>query len=114
MKIDTSLVRGGLGLLLLDSLLGSLGDLSTLLRLLDGLDDTNSNGLPHITDGETTKRRILVVGLNTHRFAWHKLGYASITRLDELGRLLKNLSTSSVNLLDQLGKLASDVSGVAI
>jgi hypothetical protein len=37
----------------------------TLLGLLDGLDDTDSNGLPHITDGETTKRRVLVVA-STH------------------------------------------------
>jgi len=38
---------------------------SRLVGLLDGLDDTDSHGLPHVTDGETTKRRILVVRLDT-------------------------------------------------
>ena len=35
-----------------------------LLRLVDALDDTDGNGLPHVTDGETTERRVLVVRLN--------------------------------------------------
>jgi len=35
-----------------------------LLSLVDGLDDTDGNGLSHITDGETTERRVLIVGLN--------------------------------------------------
>jgi len=42
-------------LLLATSLLGGLGDLAgTLVLLVDGLDDTDSNGLTHVTDGETT------------------------------------------------------------
>ena len=39
--------------------------LATLFGLVDGFDDADSNGLPHVTDGETTERRVLVVGLNT-------------------------------------------------
>ena len=35
------------------------------LSLVDGFDDPNGNSLSHVTDGETTKRRVLVVGLNT-------------------------------------------------
>ena len=89
-------------------------DKLTLSTLLHQLDDTNGNCLPHITDGETTKRRILVVALDTHRFAGYKLSYTSITRLDELGLVLNGLSTSPVDLLNQLGELASNVSGVTI
>jgi hypothetical protein len=59
--------------------------LSTLLRFIDRFDDPNGNGLPHITNGETTKRGVLIVALYTHRFAGHKLGNASIAGLDELG-----------------------------
>jgi hypothetical protein len=93
---------------------GKVPTLATLLGLLDRLDDTDGNGLPHITNGETTERRILVVALNAHGLAGNKLGNASITRLDELGRLLKNLSASPVNLLNQLGELAGNVGGVTI
>ena len=87
---------------------------SSLLSLVDGLDDTNSNGLSHVTDGETTKWGILVVGLNTHWLRRHQLHNASITRLDELGRRLHGLTSSAVDLLDELRELASDVGGVAI
>jgi hypothetical protein len=38
---------------------------SSLLSLLDGLDDTDGNSLPHVTNGETTKRRVFIVGFNT-------------------------------------------------
>jgi len=37
---------------------------------------------------KTTKRWVLVVGLNTHRLAWDKLDDAGITRFDKLGRVL--------------------------
>lgn len=41
---------------------------TSLLGLVDGLDDADSDGLPHVTDSETTERRVLVVRLNTlHR-----------------------------------------------
>ena len=36
---------------------------SRLFGLVDGFDDTNGNGLSHVTDGETTERRVLVVRL---------------------------------------------------
>ena len=37
---------------------------TSLVGLLNGLDDTDGDGLPHVTDGETTERRILVVRLD--------------------------------------------------
>jgi len=102
-------------LFLLGSLLSGLGDLSTLaIGLLDGLDDTDGNGLPHVTDGESTKRRILIVGLNTHRLAWDKLHDGGITRLDELGGRFHGLTGTTIDLLEELGKLACNMGSVAI
>jgi len=75
-------------LLLLGSFLSGLCHLSSLLSLVDGFDDADGDGLPHVTDGETTKRGVLVVRLNTHRLAWDKLDDASITRFDKLGVVL--------------------------
>ena len=102
-------------LLLLGSLLRRLGDLATrLVGLLDRLDDADGDGLTHVTDGETTKRRVLVVGLDTHGLAWDKFSNASITRLDGLGASFDRLSGTTIDLLDELSELASNVGGVAI
>jgi len=71
-------------LLLLGCFLGRLRDLSTrLIGLVYGLDDTDSNSLPHVTDGKTTKWRVFVIRFDTHRLRRNKLGNASVTRLDE-------------------------------
>jgi len=102
-------------LLLLRGLLSGLGDLAALaVGLLDTLDDTNGDGLPHVTDGEATKRRILVVGLDAHRLARDELDNAGIARLDELGRRLHDLTRSAIDLLNELGEFAGNVRGVAI
>lgn len=87
---------------------------SGLVGLINRLDDTDSNGLSHVTDGETTKRGVLVVGLNTHGLGGDELGNAGISHLDELGVGLDRLTRSAINLLDELGELASNVGSVAI
>jgi len=103
------------GNLFLGSLLGGLGDLaSTLVSLDDGLDDTDGDGLTHITDGETTEGRILSEGLNAHRLGGNHLDDSGITRLDELGPALNRLTRTAINLLEELGELAGDVGSVAI
>jgi hypothetical protein len=78
------------------------------------LDDTDSDGLTHITDGETTKGRIVGEGLDTHRLGWNHLDNGSITRLDELGGGFGRLSSTTVNLLEELGEFAGNVGSVAI
>ena len=89
--------------------------LATLaVGLLDGLDDTDGDGLPHVTDSETTERRVLVVGLNAHRLARDKLDDGGITRLDELRRRFHGLTCPSINLLEELGELAGNVGSVTI
>jgi len=73
--------------LLLGSLDSSLGDLTgtSLVRLGNGLDDTDGNGLTHVTDGETTERWVLGESLNTHGLGWHHLEMAASPDLMNLG-----------------------------
>jgi hypothetical protein len=100
--------------LFLGSLSGSLGDLASLVLLGDGLDDTDSNGLTHVTDGETTKRGVVSESLNAHGLGGNHLDDGSVTRLDELGGVLNRLSGTAVDLLEELRELASNVGSVAI
>ena len=92
-----------------------LGDLATsLLGLGNALDDTDSDGLTHVTDGKTTKRRIVGECLNAHGLAGNHLDDGSITRLDELGVVLHRLAGTTIDLLEELGELAGNVGSVAI
>ena len=50
----------------LASLGGGFGDFTGSLNLVDSFDDTDSNGLSHVTDGETSKRWVLREGLYAH------------------------------------------------
>lgn len=101
--------------LFLGGLLGSLGDLAgTLVGLDDRLDDTDSDGLTHVTDGETTERGVLSESLNAHGLGGNHLDDSGITRLDELGAGLGRLSGTAVNLLEELSELASNVGSVAV
>jgi len=101
--------------LLLGGLDGSLGDLtSTLVSLDDRLDDTDSDGLSHITNSKTTERRVFSESLNTHGLGRNHLDDGSITRLDELWSLFNRLTSTPVDLLDELGELASNVGSVAV
>src|SRR4051812_15172720 len=70
--------------------------------------------LSHITDGETSKRRVVSEGLNTHGLGWNHLDDGGITRLDELGGVLNGFTGTSINLLQDLGELAGNVGSVAI
>jgi len=97
------------------SLDGGLGDLASLaIRLLDGLDDTDGNSLPHVPDGETTERRVVSEGLNAHRFGGNHLNDSSITGLDELGVSLDGLTSTAIDLLKNLAELAGNVGSVAV
>merc|ERR1719336_2139659 len=100
--------------LLLVGLLGGLGSLSSNLLGGGGLDDTDSNGLPHVPDGKPSKGRELSEGLDAHGLAGEQLDNGSVTGLDELGSILSGLSSTPVNLLQDLGELAGNVRGVAI
>ena len=119
-------------LLLLVGLLGGLGSLSSNLLgggglqrklfkrvehsacTINHLDDSDSNGLPHVPDGEPSKGRELGEGLDAHGLAGEQLDNGGVSRLDELGGVLGGLASTPVNLLHDLGELASNVSGVAV
>ena len=96
-------------LLLLESLLSSLGLLSFSGLGCGGLDDTDSNGLPHATDSKLTQRWELKEGLDTHGLAGLQLHDSGITRLDELEVVLGGLAGTTVNLLLDLSKLKCSV-----
>lgn len=70
--------------------------------------------MTHVTDGETSKRRVLSEGLNAHGLGGNHLDDGSVTRLDELGGVFNGLSGTAVNLLEELRELASNVGGVAV
>lgn len=78
------------------------------------LDDTDGNGLAHVTDGETAERGVVGEGLNAHGLGGNHLDDGSVTRLDELGARLDGLAGTTVNLLEELRELAGNVSGVAV
>jgi len=99
---------------LLHGLLSSLG-LAALHSLGGGcLDDTNSDGLSHVTDSESSERRIVGESFDTHWLAGGQQDDGGISRLDELGVVLNRLTGTTVNLLLDLSKLASNVSCVTI
>jgi hypothetical protein len=100
--------------LFLGSLSSSLGDLAGLVNLGNGLDDTDSDGLTHVTDSETTERRVVSEGLNAHGLGGNHLDDGSVTRLDELGGVLNRLAGTAVDLLKQLRELAGNVGSVAV
>ena len=87
---------------------------STLVRLLDRLDDTDSHRLSHVTNSETTKRRVLVVGLDAHGLRRDELGNAGIARLDEFRGGFNRLTSTTIDLFNKFGELAGNVGGVAI
>jgi len=100
--------------LFLGSLDGGLGDLAGLVNLDDRLDDTDGNGLTHVTDGKTTKWWVVGKGLDAHWLGWNHLDNGCVTRLDKLWRSFDGLASTTINLLEKLRKLASNVGSVAI
>lgn len=102
-------------LFLATSLGSGLGDLATGgSGLLNLLNDTDGNGLAHVTDSKTTKRGVLSESLNAHGLGGNHLDDSGITGLDELRAVLNGLTSTAIDLLEKLGELAGNVGGVAI
>ena len=91
-----------------------LGTSRTGLLLLNALDDTDGHGLTHITDGESTKGRILHECLHAHGLGGDELDKAGIARLDKLGVLLLGLTRTTIDLGGDRVELARNVGSVAI
>jgi len=96
----------------LDTSLGGLG--SGLVNLLNTLDDTYGDRLPHVSDSEATKRGEFGIGFNAHRLRRNHLDDGRVTRLDKLRVVLELLAGTTIDLLNKLGELAGNMGGVAI
>merc|ERR1719245_1338354 len=96
------------------SLLGGLGGLAGLLLSGDFLDDTDGDGLTHVSDGEATERRVGGERLDDHGLGGGELDEGGILRLDALGVLLSDSTSTLVDLGSDLGELAGNVAGVAV
>lgn len=88
--------------------------LALLLRPDDALDDTDGNGLPHVTDGETTKRREVSERLNTQWLGRLQVDDTGISCLDELGVFFQDLTRTTVHLLLDVSEFARNMGGVTI
>jgi len=100
--------------LLLAGLGSGLGDLASVLGLVNRLDDTDGDGLPHVPDGESAEGSVRAEGLDAHGLGRDHLDDGGITGLDLGGSVLDLLTRSPVDLLDQGGELAGNMGGVAI
>ena len=100
-----SCTKYSIKLFLLESLLSSLGLFALSNLGGSGFDDTNSDGLPHVTNSEPSKWWKLGESFNTHGLAWHQSNNSSITRFDKLGEVFSRLTSTTINLLLDLSKL---------
>ena len=82
--------------------------------LLNSLDDTDGDGLLHVSNGESSERWVLSKDFNGHWLGWDKLDHGSITRFDELGFLFNDFACSSVILGKNFLELAGNMCCVAI
>ena len=91
-------------------------DFSSFFGLLFGdfLDDSNSDGLFHISDGESSEGWVLGEGLNAHWLGWVHNDDGGLVLLDELWLSLDGLTSSSVDLVNEGGELAGNMGSVAI
>jgi len=96
------------------SLLGGLGGLAELLLLGDFLDDTDGDGLAHITDSEATERGVGGESLDDHGLGGHELNHSGILGLDVSGGVLSDGTGTLVDLGADLLELAGNMASMAI
>jgi hypothetical protein len=82
--------------------------------LLNIFNDTDCDGLFHISDGESTKWWEFLEFLNTHRFGWDDDNDGGVTLFDGLWEFFSGFTCSSVDLGLDFLEFAGNVSGVAI
>lgn len=68
----------------------------------------------HISDGESSERRVFREGLNNHRLGGNELNHGRVSGLDRSGFFLHGFSGSLVDQSEDLLELASNVASVAI
>jgi len=101
--------------LLFVGFLGRFGDFSTgAIAFLDGFDNTDGNGLSHISDSESSQRSVLTEWFDAHWLGWDHLDDSGITRFDFWWVVFDFFTGSSIDFFDQFIESASDMGGVAI
>ena len=100
--------------LLLLGLLGSLGGLADNILTGGLLDDTDSDGLSHVSNGETTERGVVGEDLDDEGLLGDKLDHSGVTGLDARGLVFSRLTSSLVDLGADLLELAGNMGSVAI
>jgi hypothetical protein len=78
--------------------LGGFGDHTLLFLLNDFLDDSDGDGLFHVSDGESSEGWVLIEGFNAHGFLWDHSNEGSISGFNALWFSFNDLTSSSVDL----------------
>lgn len=68
------------------------------ILLVNNLDDTDCDGLFHVSDGESSEGWVFGEDFDAHGFLGDELDHGGITTLDEFGFLLNDFASSSVVL----------------
>merc|ERR1712002_4556 len=100
--------------LLAAGLSGGFGGLTLDFLLVDALDDTDGNGLSHVTYGETSEWWVFGESFDAHWFLWGKDSNGGISGFDEFGVVFEFLTGTTIDLFLELRELAGNVSCVAI
>ena len=99
---------------LLIGLLGSLGGIANLFFTGGLLDDTDGDGLTHVTDSEATERSVGRERLDNHGLLGHEVNHSGVLGLDARGVLLNDLVGTLVDLGSDSLELAGNMASMAI
>jgi hypothetical protein len=78
------------------------------------LDDTNGNGLLHVSNGESTERGEFREDFTRHGLGGFHGNDTGITRFQELGHFFNNGSVSSIDLAHDFSEFTGDMGSMAI
>lgn len=70
--------------------------------------------LSHVTDGETSQRRVVGESFDTHWLRGNHLDNGGVTGLDELGGVFDGFTGTTIDLLQKLRELAGNMGSVAV
>jgi hypothetical protein len=86
-----------------------------LTNFLDGaFNNSDSDGLFHISNGKSSQWWILLESFNAHWLSWFKDDQSRISVFDEFGLFLHNFTCSSINFSLNFLEFAGNMSSVAI
>jgi hypothetical protein len=101
--------------LLFSGFLSRFGGLSTgTITFINRFDDTDGNGLSHISNSESSKWSVLGESFDAHWLGWFKFNNGGITGLDFRWVEFHDFTGSSIDLFLDFVESASDMGGVAI